>query len=61
MVLTCIWTTPSPVIRCSTIPLLALSMPGAGVVHYIIRDPVEPVANPAKSAMPPKGEVNSEH
>src|SRR5215475_2288347 len=29
---------PPPVIRCSTITLLAHSMPGAGVVHYIIFD-----------------------
>jgi hypothetical protein len=27
---------PPPVIRCSTITLLAHSMPGAGVVHHII-------------------------
>jgi hypothetical protein len=36
-----------PVIRCSTITLLAHSMPGAGVVHHIIRDRVE---RPAMSA-----------
>src|SRR6516164_9300209 len=35
-----------PVIRCSTITLLAHSMPGAGVVHHIIRDGVEPAASP---------------
>jgi hypothetical protein len=31
--------------RCSTITPLAHSMPGAGVVHHIIRDCVEPGAS----------------
>src|ERR1700741_3198523 len=37
MVLTCIWTTPSGDSLFND-PLLAHSMPGAGVVHHIIRD-----------------------
>jgi hypothetical protein len=27
----------------------------------VIRDRIEPTASPAKSAMPPKAEANSEH
>src|SRR5271154_3856464 len=51
---------PSPVIRGSTIILLAHSMPGAGVVHHIIRYRGGPAAKLAMSAMPPKAEVDSE-
>jgi hypothetical protein len=50
------WTTPSGDSLFNDHPLTH-SMSGAGVVHHIIRDRVEPAASPAMSAMPLKAEV----
>jgi hypothetical protein len=42
-------------------PVCTIARRVARLPKWVIRDRVEPVASPAKSAMPPKAEVNPEH
>src|SRR5262249_42501055 len=56
MVLTCIWTTPSGDSLFND-PLLAHSMPGAGVVHHIIFDRLSWSCLPVHVRVAPKADL----